>query len=137
MYFRQDISVPYALKEGHFRELKLKVPFKSLLSKASQYNQKIKIVPKMRYTEIQQQQKNLYKVLQTPPTSIHLLHHIPFSRNHPVIFPGFGIAIWKGRGDRRATVLPATSAGLEPRLPSCVRPQHAFHCTKFFMLRPA
>lgn len=27
-------------------------------------------------------------------------------------------------------------AGLEPRLPSCGRPLHAFHCTKFFMLKP-
>lgn len=38
--------------------------------------------------------------------------------------------------DRRAAVTPATSAGLEPRLPSCGKPLHAFHCTKFFMLKP-
>lgn len=84
-------------KKGTSENSSLRLPLSHSYLRPSQYNQKIQIVPKTRYTEIQQQQKNVCKVLQTPPTSIHLLHHITCSRNHPDIFPGFGIAIWRGR----------------------------------------
>lgn len=137
MCFEQDISVPYAPKEGHFRELKLKVPFKSLLSKAKSIQPENSISS---WNEIHKNTVRAEEPKQGSPNTTNT--HTPV-KSHNLFEESSNHFSWllelqseEAERDRRAAVVSATSAGLEPSLPFCGRPLHVFHRTKFFMLRP-
>lgn len=126
MCFKQYISVSYALKEGHFRELKLTVHFTSLLIlRPSRYTPKIQLTPETKYTKVHSNSRKAYicsnaKALSNTndihtPVTLRIL----FQGIIPMFFLAFGIMIWREKErDRRETALPATLAGLECRLPS-------------------
>lgn len=123
-------------KKGTLENSSLRFPLNHCYLSPTQYNQKFNYLLKWdtqkysnsrrTYTRFFKHHQHPYTCYITQPVQGIILEHFSWLLE---------LKSGEAERERRAAVVPATSAGLEPRLPSYGRPLHAFHCNKF-MLRP-